>query len=126
MPGAVRQLEDLGEELDVDQPAGAELEVDAPGALPAQLRFHAAADVVDLRALAGGEPRPEDARLPERHESASQQRVAQNRARPDERLALPERRLVREIAVERPKVVGERRPRGRPVVRRVERTDTAP
>ena len=108
MPGAVGELEDLGEELHVHEPAGAELQVDASRALAAQLRLHAAPDVVDLRALGGREPRPEDARPPERREPPGQRPVPEERAGPHERLALPERGLVREVSVERLEVVGER------------------
>ena len=58
-------------------------------------------DVVDLRALGGREPRPEDPRPAERREPPGERRVAEDRAGAHERLALPERRFVREVAVER-------------------------
>ena len=88
MARAVRQLEDLDEELHVDQPAGAELQVNASRPFPPELPLHPEPDVVDLGALRVREPGTEDARPPEGHEAACEPGVAQDRPGADERLPL--------------------------------------
>ena len=80
-----------------------------PGPSRPELQLHARPDVVDLRALGVREPGAEDARPAERHEPPGERRVAEDRTGAHERLALPEGRLVREVAVERLQRVRERR-----------------
>ena len=105
---AVGQLEDLDEELHVHEPAGAELQVDAPRAFPPELELHARPHAVDLGALGVREPRAEHARPAKRRETPGKP----DRPGPDGHArapGAPEGRLAREVPVERAQRVRERR-----------------